>query len=132
MLILLVVGLHTSHNLTARVIVPFGFPFLILATVLHPASLAGRFLEWTPLRAIGRISYSLYLWQQLFFIGDHSPAAGLLEHLQHGAWKLIATLAAATGSYFLVEKPLIRLGHRLAPSRASRKHGWTEASAEII
>jgi peptidoglycan/LPS O-acetylase OafA/YrhL len=114
-LILLVVGPHVSHVLTFRILVPFVFPFLILATMLHPGSVAGRVLEWQPLRAIGRISYSIYLWQQLFFIGNHSPAAGVLGFLQQSGWKLVATLAAATASYFIVEKPLIRLGYRVAP-----------------
>lgn len=42
-------------------------PLLILSTVLHPNSIPGRILESKPIRWIGWISYSLYLWQQLFF-----------------------------------------------------------------
>jgi peptidoglycan/LPS O-acetylase OafA/YrhL len=109
------VGLHISHTLTYKLIVPFGFPFLILCTVLHPQSFAGKFLELRLLRGLGRISYSIYLWQQLFFIGEHSAAFGYLSFLQTGPWNLVATLVMALLSYFLLEKPFIRLGHRLAP-----------------
>jgi peptidoglycan/LPS O-acetylase OafA/YrhL len=105
-----------------------GFPFLLISTVLHPQSVAGRLLEWKPLRGIGRISYSLYLWQQLFFIGDHVAATGTLHYLQHGPWNLIATFTLATASYFLLEKPTIRLGHRFAPPATPGHKDLTESS----
>lgn len=37
-------------------------PFLILGTMLRPQSWFSRFLELPPMRYIGRLSYSLYLW----------------------------------------------------------------------
>lgn len=104
-----------SHTLVYRVAVPIGFPFVILSTVLHPQSIVGRALELPPLRAIGRISFSIYLWQQLFFIGESPLSPGLLGILQSNPWNLIATLTAATLSYYLLEKPMMRLGHRIAP-----------------
>lgn len=95
-------------------LVPFLFPFLILATMLHPEAFASRALEFGPLRAVGRISYSLYLWQQLFWVpvrSTHWPIGVVQSH-----WVgLPLTCACAVASYFLVEKPCIRLGHRFAP-----------------
>jgi peptidoglycan/LPS O-acetylase OafA/YrhL len=41
-------------------------PALVLSTVAQPGNLLGRVLEWQPLRWIGTISYSLYLWQEIF------------------------------------------------------------------
>jgi hypothetical protein len=41
-------------------------PALVLSTVIQSGNLLGRFLEWQPLRWIGTISYSLYLWQEIF------------------------------------------------------------------
>lgn len=98
-------------------IVPCGIPFLLVGTMLHPTSLLSRFLEIAPMRFLGRISYSIYLWQQLFFIDQHENlrAKWPLGPLQSTAWSLALVLLIATASYYLLEKPLIRLGHRLAP-----------------
>ncbi len=109
------VGSIYSHTFAYRLVVPIGFPFLILSTTFHPESWVGKFLEWPLLRALGRISFSIYLWQQLFFIGDAQPANGLLGFLQTGPWNLMATLGVATVSYFALEKPMMRLGHKLSP-----------------
>ena len=94
-------------------VVPFLFPLLVIATILHPRTLAGRLLESKPLRSLGRISYSVYLWQQLFWVSPyrHWPIARVQQPLVG----IILVFAASLASYFLVEKPLIRLGHRLAP-----------------
>ena len=68
------------------------------------------------LRYIGRISYSLYLWQQLFFLGHFGPPDSKLALLQSWPLRLILTFACALASYELLERPLARLGHKLAPS----------------
>jgi peptidoglycan/LPS O-acetylase OafA/YrhL len=96
--------------------IAFLMPGVLLGTVLKPESLTTRFLEWTPLRSIGRISYSLYLWQQLFFTQRFlgTRPLGCLE-----AWPLniVLTFMLATLSYHAVERPLVRLGHRLTTNR---------------
>jgi peptidoglycan/LPS O-acetylase OafA/YrhL len=112
-----------AHMLAVQLLVPLGFPLIILSTILHPKSLLGRFLELRPLRFLGRISYSLYLWQQLFFIGDHQPALSLLGRLQNWPANLLATILCAIGSYCLIERPFIRLGHRLAPPATEGREG---------
>jgi peptidoglycan/LPS O-acetylase OafA/YrhL len=38
---------------------------MIAVTCLTPTSLVGRLLELAPMRWVGRLSYSLYLWQQI-------------------------------------------------------------------
>jgi peptidoglycan/LPS O-acetylase OafA/YrhL len=90
-------------------------PALVLSTVLQPASSLGRVLEWKPLRWLGTISYSLYLWQELFL--PHGPqvtASGAFRHLQQPPWSLLAMLVCACLSRYLIEIPMTRLGHRLA------------------
>jgi len=79
--------------------------------VVDPGSLTGRFLELPALRAVGRLSYSLYLWQQLFFHANH-------EGLWFQSFPLnIAFIFTCAGlSYYFVERPAIRLGHRIAGS----------------
>lgn len=77
-----------------------------------------RVLSWLlanpAMLALGRISYSVYIWQQLFFteavpVWMRSPDALPL--------KLAAILAASCLSYFLVERPCIGLGRRLLQRR---------------
>lgn len=94
-------------------IVCIGFPFMVLSTMLHPNDWLGRLLESFPFVFLGRISYSIYLWQELFFIRTAGHSA--LRFLQSAPLNLIATLVCAIASYYVIEKPLMRLGHRLAP-----------------
>lgn len=90
-----------------------GLPLMVLSTMLNPQQWLGRILETRLFSFMGRISYSLYLWQQLFFI--HRPEFSVLRFLQAAPWNVIALLTCAILSYYAVERPLIRIGHRLAP-----------------
>lgn len=101
-------GGHLTHQITC-----LGFPLILASTVLHPTGWLGRLLETPPLLFVGRISYSLYLWQQLFFI--HRPDLSVLRHLQVAPWNILAAFACALASYHLVERPMLKLGHRFAP-----------------
>jgi peptidoglycan/LPS O-acetylase OafA/YrhL len=94
-------------------VVPLLFPIIILATLFHAESIPGRILEWAPFRWIGRLSYSVYLYQQLFFTAVRSQS--VLRYLQRFPEDIIAVGVCAVGSYCLIEKPCMRLGHRLAP-----------------
>jgi peptidoglycan/LPS O-acetylase OafA/YrhL len=91
-------------------------PALVLSTVIQPASLLGRVLEWQPLRWIGTLSYSLYLWQELFLPLQSMKAPGAFHHLQQLPWNVPAILVCAVLSRYLVELPMTRLGHRLTAS----------------
>jgi peptidoglycan/LPS O-acetylase OafA/YrhL len=111
--------------LTTRV--PFFFtlqalviPLLILSTVLHPNTMQGRILETRLLRWIGWISYSLYLWQQLFFGVNFVGSPRGLAVLRKSPINLVALLVCATFSYYVIEKPFVRLGHKLAPHSTPR------------
>ncbi|MBL8899405.1 MAG: acyltransferase [Planctomycetes bacterium] len=95
-------------------------PLILLGTLLRPESSFGRFLEWAPLRWIGRMSFSLYLWQQLFFTPLYQPMTDVpLPALLPAAlltWpgNLLGLCVCAAASYYLVERPLTRLGRRIA------------------
>ncbi len=89
-------------------------PALVLSTVLQPASLLGRVLEWRPLRWLGTISYSLYLWQMLFLPGLASMGHGVFRYLQQPPLNLLAILIMACLSRYLIEVPMTRLGHRVS------------------
>jgi peptidoglycan/LPS O-acetylase OafA/YrhL len=63
----------------------------------HPGSRMAGFLSRPSMAMVGTLSYSLYLWQQIF----------LGPHIQW--WSLPALAAVACASYWLVEKPFLRL-----------------------
>jgi peptidoglycan/LPS O-acetylase OafA/YrhL len=95
-------------------------PLLILSTVLHPNTVQGRILESKPLRWIGWISCSLYLWQQLFFGVNFVGSTPGLALLRRPPTNLLALLVCATFSHYVIEKPLICLSHKLASTSIHR------------
>ena len=95
-----------------------GFSLWIIASMTHAGSWTTRVLELKPLRLLGRLSYSVYLWHVLFFVGMAPlPVTSWppLLLLSERPYKYLAALGMALLSYYVVEKPMIRLGHRLAP-----------------
>jgi len=104
--------LELHHSRTDHALLITVYPLLIAATMLHPRSLTSRFLELRPLRFAGRISFSLYLWQELFFNYFQAPTPGSFRSHVFLCW--CATFACAIASYYLIETPLIRRGHRIA------------------
>jgi peptidoglycan/LPS O-acetylase OafA/YrhL len=92
-------------------------PALVVSTVIQPYSLLGRVLEWRPLRWVGTLSFSLYLWQELFLPGPTAELArGGFRYLQRTPWNLLAILVCACLSRYLIEIPMTRLGHRISAS----------------
>ena len=94
--------------------VPGGFSLIVIGTMYHPRAWLTRALETAPMKFVGRISFSLYLWQQLFFPNVETPAQAPLLYMQRFPYNYLAAFACAIASYYLVEKPLIRIGHRVA------------------
>jgi peptidoglycan/LPS O-acetylase OafA/YrhL len=89
----------------------------LCATLVEPHARMGRLLEWPALRWIGRLSYSLYIWQQLFLgFGVVYLPFGFLSKFPVN---LLSLLVVSCASYYLMERPLVRLGHRFALPRAT-------------
>jgi len=93
---------------------------LVLFVYLTQDGIVTRALEWRPLAWIGTVSYGLYVWQGV--LGGNGPyrespvfPPPLYEGL---GWALVATVA----SYYLFEKPIMRLKHRFSWQR-TRKSG---------
>jgi peptidoglycan/LPS O-acetylase OafA/YrhL len=82
---------------------------ITLYVVKRPETVPGRILNTPVLRHIGVISYSLYLWQSIII-----AEAGLSFPLE-----LAAMLACAEFSYWVVERPSLRLRARLGERRPS-------------
>jgi peptidoglycan/LPS O-acetylase OafA/YrhL len=109
------------------------YPLLIVSTLLHPKNLIGRAFELAPVRFIGRISYSVYLWQMLFFTHAYAsppaPHSPVLFYIQMSWLRYPATLVASVVSYYVIEKPMVRLGHRLTKSVVPTREATAAAEA---
>jgi peptidoglycan/LPS O-acetylase OafA/YrhL len=81
--------------------------FLIHRSVYLSRDFVGRILNWRFISQLGVLSYSLYLWQQPFL--NRNSTAWVNSFPQN----LLFAGVAAVGSYMLLEKPLLRLRHRL-------------------
>ena len=99
---------------------------VVLWAIRYPDTAVGRVLNSRALAAVGVLSYSLYLWQQLFLAPD--PSAPFVFPFP---FNLLAAFAAATASYWLVEKPFLRLRARLRqnpepmpPAQRTERHGF--------
>jgi peptidoglycan/LPS O-acetylase OafA/YrhL len=79
-----------------------GIAIVINDAVDHPERWAGT-LNWAPIAWIGKLSYSIYIWQQLFCW--KSP----LGWLGYFPQNLIATLVMSSLSYYLVEQPFANM-----------------------
>jgi peptidoglycan/LPS O-acetylase OafA/YrhL len=87
-----------------------GFGLLLLASITLPQNF--KLLNWTIVRQIGILSYSIYIWQQLF-CGDPKVFGLSSAVWMSFPWWLIPVFLVATGSYFGLEKPLMDLRARL-------------------
>jgi peptidoglycan/LPS O-acetylase OafA/YrhL len=90
---------------TSGTIINISICFLLLYFILREKSLGYKFLNHPVIRYIGVLSYSLYLWQQFY-----------LSRLDYWIFdfpqNLIFTFFTAMASYYLIEKPFLRLRDR--------------------
>jgi peptidoglycan/LPS O-acetylase OafA/YrhL len=76
-----------------------------------PSSWVGRILSARPVVFVGVLSYSIYLWQQPFpreFRTFRFPLS------------IMCIGAVAIASYYVIERPMLRLRARLQETRSSR------------
>jgi peptidoglycan/LPS O-acetylase OafA/YrhL len=79
----------------------------IAGLLLHVVQRPYRILNVRPVVWLGQISYSFYLWQQLFVFGLHSRP-----------WYFVLiAVALASASHYLVERPMLRVRERNAGAR---------------
>jgi peptidoglycan/LPS O-acetylase OafA/YrhL len=111
----LVAALASSEELALSL----GFASGILA-ILFGGSRVRRVFAWMPLRWIGLISYSLYIWHLpllVVFMHQLGPSlAGLpalFAYALYWAWVGVVVIPFAAGVYWLVEKPGMRMGERM-------------------
>jgi peptidoglycan/LPS O-acetylase OafA/YrhL len=98
-----------------------GMALLVDHSVRHPDGLAGQVLNWAPLCFLGTISYSVYLWQELFL--DNGS-----RHLGIGfPQNLLLTLVVSVASYYIVERQFLLMKERFS----SRRSGGREPLAPV-
>jgi peptidoglycan/LPS O-acetylase OafA/YrhL len=81
----------------------FCIAFSMLWLVRNPKSPLGRALNWGPVKFIGVMSYSLYLWQTVMLHPGNHTVFGRYP------FNLAYIFACASFSYFLVERPSLKL-----------------------
>jgi peptidoglycan/LPS O-acetylase OafA/YrhL len=85
----------------------------MLWLVRNPLSWTGRVMNQPAVMWLGRLSYSLYIWQT-FFLHQDNVAVFAREgwfNTAPGAW--LCLLGAAALSYYAVEQPALRLRDRV-------------------
>jgi peptidoglycan/LPS O-acetylase OafA/YrhL len=101
-----------ADALLGQTLTNLGIAVAIEKLVRFPATPFGRLLNARPIVFVGALSYSLYLWQQPF-LNRHAPL-----WLTAFPVNLALVAAAALVSYYLIERPALRLRARIeAPRR---------------
>jgi peptidoglycan/LPS O-acetylase OafA/YrhL len=89
-------------------------PFIFFGTLRHKG-FSARIVSQPWLIGIGAISYSVYLWQQMFAARPYYAQADILGNP-------LLIVPCAVVSYVLVERPLMNIGHRLSARITERAH----------
>jgi peptidoglycan/LPS O-acetylase OafA/YrhL len=90
-----------------RTVTGFLCAALIYLSVAFANKWVRRILNWRLLVALGVVSYSVYIWQQLF-----TGKSGLPEWFLTWPTNLVFIASAATLSYYLIERPFARIKDR--------------------
>jgi len=100
----------TYRDAVGFVVDPLLVAALIAQTIAWPRLGMGAVLNWGWMRYLGTISYSIYLYQQVT-VGPATKWTGRWPAAALPA-TVIAVVAAASASYWIVERPFLRLKER--------------------
>lgn len=122
-LALYIASTYLDYSATFRYRDVVGFaiePVLIAILVIQLISLHStalwRWLDWPALRYLGRISYSLYLYQQIT-LGVVRKALSSQPVIVQLLAAIAVTIIIATASYYLIERPFLKLKNLWSKSR---------------
>jgi peptidoglycan/LPS O-acetylase OafA/YrhL len=99
---------HLRYEVLGKSLIFLSVALFLDVAIQQYASIPGKILNSRPLVLLGRWSYSLYLWQEIFLL--------VLRGTKPYAYfplNLALSLSAAITSYYLVEQPSIRWGRAL-------------------
>ncbi len=111
-------GLVPNYNWLSEVCIAAGFGLCVAAILFDTAGLHW-FFGLAPLRWLGQISYSLYMWHLpilIFFltnIGYHIEGWGMAAYSLYLLWALLVIIPFSFLLYVLIEKPFMKLSDRL-------------------
>jgi len=91
-------------------IISFSILFLIFAYINPSDKVIFKILNYKAVVHIGVLSYSIYIWQQFFFMG------------QSGFWRIfpynvVEVYVVSLASYYLWERPFLRIKNRFSPRK---------------
>jgi peptidoglycan/LPS O-acetylase OafA/YrhL len=110
------------------IVVDLGVAVVIASVVLTPETSVPRILSATPLRAIGLISYGVYLWHYPLFLWLDESSTGL-SGISLLALRIVVTLAISAASFVLLEQPIRR---RRVPAPIIRTLAPVAAGAAVL
>ncbi len=103
---------HAVADLPASI----GFGALIWSVATRP----GRVLGGAPLRALGTLSYGIYLWHMPVLYGLQLHQRFPERFVPAVAWVVPLTFACAVASWYAVERPALALSARALPRPGRR------------
>jgi peptidoglycan/LPS O-acetylase OafA/YrhL len=83
----------------------------IAGVVLHVIQVPYAALNWRPVAWLGKISYSLYLWQELFCSNPK---------FHYGYVLALPAIGCACLSYYLIEQPMLRVRDKLSKGQLNQ------------
>lgn len=87
-------------------------------TRLSDDTTLGRALNWPLVAWVGTVSYSLYLWQQAWMFSRLPPLIGVC-----------GAVACAAASFYLIERPMLRVRSRVSTMFFARRTAATVRAA---
>jgi len=92
----------SAHRLR-EIVINLLLTFVVARFVFLPTGLAAACLNSRPFSFVGKLSYSLYLWQELF-MNPYSTAM-----ICRFPWNVMGSCGLACASYFMIETPFLKL-----------------------
>ena len=118
--------IHGVHNYSW--FEPIILALLLVWPLLYPNSLLRKILDSRLISSIGKISYSLYIWQQFWLLFPGVPV--LFPKLQSFPFNLVMATACALISFYIIEEPFRLWGKKIVRRLQARQLGAAHSAGE--